>query len=292
MESDPENRPRPRRWLRWLSIIGLLMAVLVWLYFRDEALEPADDLLPQRPSAAGVPDEQNGWVQWQKLCDSLPEIPKEEQKRLKQVISLELPADPERDTKLALDDDTVLKLEAALKLPVWKGPDASTDVDRARIPKLGSAVLQINLKQFRALQAGDKTEVLRLSEILARLRRLMAAGNTSFSDFITGMSSTQSRLPWLLAQVDFTEAELEKLASGLEADPCTTEELHEVLRHAHQRSRARILSLTAAELEWPQKNLGFAYSKFFFQKHATANHLARRTRAELSITLEDSFCRY
>lgn len=276
MVSDPEPHPRPRLWLRWLTVIGLLLALLVWLYFRDESLEPADDLLPQRPSAAGVPEEQNGWVQWQKVCESLPQVPGEELKQVQRLLFLDLPGSPGQENNFVLSEEVLMKLEAALNLPVWKNTEKHTIENVPRSDSSLAVLSWLDVRLITSIRQGNHADIMRVVDMMTRFGSRTIAGGTCLFDLLKGLSAT-SRLPWLLVQADFPEDELKKFADGLGESPCPPEDLAEILRQEHRMSRNAILDLI------PSANS--AVSRYFFKKNATANFAARIYRSQIDAVL-------
>src|SRR5688572_20261235 len=98
----PDSTPAPRksrRWLRWTLIVLAALGLAVFLLFRDEALKPADDLMPKRPVIAW--DEQNGWKRMLEWTKRMPALDQKERNMVSDVIEMRREPDLQKLREIA-----------------------------------------------------------------------------------------------------------------------------------------------------------------------------------------------
>lgn len=282
--TTPDRSPsqHPRRWLRWVPAVLLLLAVAGRWHFSDETLEPADDLLPLRTRAAAIPDAENGWVQWREVCRGLPQMPKGEADRIWKVMSLELLPDPARDDALVLSEEALQRVEAALTMPEWHTGKAT---GREVFDAISAFVTSVRAGILRALRSGDVEEVIQMTELQVRFPRRLVSDGTGIDDRVLA-ALVRSDLPWILPQIDFTDSQLERMSALLAGDAITLAEAQDAWRQEHHRFRDEILSgqIRPGPSEMAARSPGFLY-----QTNATANHAAQATRAHIAGTMQGAY---
>jgi len=260
------------------------LGVAVWLFFRDEALKPADDLMPRRPAIAW--DDNNGWKRLAKFSIGLPPLG---DKALLQIRSIQIfeqePAAADAK-KWGLDAAQLTELESMTAMPRFHARVCADleDVWDEDVWAVSTLKDRFVFTLISATEEGDTALFLRALKLSALLQKRLSGGATSLRTYIFGVSwisdamvaRSLMRLPW-------SAAELRELADALARDPVVLDELHEAMRHEFQLTRHSIL--TSGDLE-PKVSTGPGPPpRWLLQKNRTANLLADAVRRNSKLTL-------
>jgi hypothetical protein len=280
MSDDGLQKKQRRRRLRWLLFILVSLGVAAGLAFRDEALEPVDDLMPRRPA---IPwDDNNGW---KRLDDfalplALPADAYKQRRRLSDLIKEEQDPLPAEARAFTLDEPQLAALEAIAAVPLFQSQpyEYPSDSGPPGWAALRDLQLRFHLTILSAMEENKGPLVLRLWKLSVALQRRMTAGATS--GLIQSTANGFTDIPMVarsLVRLDWNDAELKELAHALTADEWSVDDARETAYHDFRRTYNYMLNISFVPDGYGGEESSLV-TKLFYQKHRTANHYAKQTR--------------